>query len=434
MGPCIIVFPDCFTCLGGNQYVNSSGDRPLCRLPDARDRPVRRPRVPHARVARAPRLLRQVVGRLRRHHPRHAVRARHWGAIGRSLGRRLLRVLLPPRLAAHAERARPLPPAAAASRPAAASREPQRARADGRDDGRVARFLEAMWDKEKLNDAEAHALMELAMAATYDPDPQRAARLSPAGRPRHRRAHPDALGALARARPDPSRRHATRANLRTLRGIYIDCGWRDQYHLHFGARILSRRARGARHRAHVRGVRRHALVDRLPHGREPAVSLSRAQAVRGTRDAHYLLAVCRRDSRCCALALACADADVTAPPVSNRRLRPRLRRDQGEGLGQGGACTSSSVVPGRAHQCRCAEPARLRLPQPEEVRPRVQALQRGAAARSRSTRARTSTSARRTSSTGNKAKAQEHLAALERICGKGCEEYQDLARAIAQAK
>jgi Flp pilus assembly protein TadD len=36
--------------------------------------------------------------------------------------------------------------------------------------------------------------------------------------------------------------------------------------------------------------------------------------------------------------------------------------------------------------------------------------------------------------TGNKAKAQEHLAALERICGKGCEEYQDLARALAQAK
>ncbi|HEY5310031.1 MAG TPA: alpha/beta hydrolase-fold protein, partial [Casimicrobiaceae bacterium] len=24
MGPCIIVFPDCFSCLGGNQYINSS--------------------------------------------------------------------------------------------------------------------------------------------------------------------------------------------------------------------------------------------------------------------------------------------------------------------------------------------------------------------------------------------------------------------------
>jgi Flp pilus assembly protein TadD len=35
---------------------------------------------------------------------------------------------------------------------------------------------------------------------------------------------------------------------------------------------------------------------------------------------------------------------------------------------------------------------------------------------------------------GDKAKAQQHLAALDRICGKGCEEYQDLAKAIAQAK
>ena len=35
---------------------------------------------------------------------------------------------------------------------------------------------------------------------------------------------------------------------------------------------------------------------------------------------------------------------------------------------------------------------------------------------------------------GNKAKAQEHLAALERICTKRCDEYQDLARAVAQAK
>lgn len=33
--------------------------------------------------------------------------------------------------------------------------------------------------------------------------------------------------------------------------------------------------------------------------------------------------------------------------------------------------------------------------------------------------------------TGNRAKAQEHLAALERICGRGCDEYQDLARALA---
>ena len=31
------------------------------------------------------------------------------------------------------------------------------------------------------------------------------------------------------------------AALSTLRGIYIDCGWRDQYHIHYGTRILSER-------------------------------------------------------------------------------------------------------------------------------------------------------------------------------------------------
>ena len=40
-----------------------------------------------------------------------------------------------------------------------------------------------------------------------------------------------------------------RASLRTLSGIYIDCGWRDQYHIHYGTRILSQRlaAAGIRH-------------------------------------------------------------------------------------------------------------------------------------------------------------------------------------------
>ena len=35
---------------------------------------------------------------------------------------------------------------------------------------------------------------------------------------------------------------------------------------------------------------------------------------------------------------------------------------------------------------------------------------------------------------GNKAKAREHLAALERLCGKKCDEYQDLQKAIAATK
>jgi S-formylglutathione hydrolase FrmB len=30
-----------------------------------------------------------------------------------------------------------------------------------------------------------------------------------------------------------------RENLRSLSGIYVDCGSRDQYHIHYGARLLS---------------------------------------------------------------------------------------------------------------------------------------------------------------------------------------------------
>ncbi len=74
MGPTIIVFPDCFTALGGNQYINSSAighyadylTRELIPFVDREFRTLRR--------ARAPRLLRQVLRRLRRDHPRHEVR------------------------------------------------------------------------------------------------------------------------------------------------------------------------------------------------------------------------------------------------------------------------------------------------------------------------------------------------------------------------
>ena len=41
-----------------------------------------------------------------------------------------------------------------------------------------------------------------------------------------------------------------RPKLKSLRDIYIDCGWRDRYYIHYGSRILSRRLAeaGIRHR------------------------------------------------------------------------------------------------------------------------------------------------------------------------------------------
>jgi len=119
----------------------------------------------------------------------------------------------------------------------------------GRDDGRVRRFLEHVWKKEKLSGKEGHCIMNLCMAATYDPDPRapNGFRLpfnletgEPIpGRWRNWRKH-DPINLVSRYRDA----------LRSLRGIYIDCGWKDQYHIQFGSRLLSQRLAeaGVRHR------------------------------------------------------------------------------------------------------------------------------------------------------------------------------------------
>jgi hypothetical protein len=97
-----------------------------------------------------------------------------------------------------------------------------------------------VWNKPKVSGAEVHAIMNLCMAATYDPDPQ-----APLG---FRLPFHLETGELLERRwrrglrHDPVRlvdRYAR--NLKRLKGIYIDCGWRDQYHIHFGSRQLSRR-------------------------------------------------------------------------------------------------------------------------------------------------------------------------------------------------
>ena len=118
----------------------------------------------------------------------------------------------------------------------------------GRDDGRVKAFLEAVWKKEKLSMAEGHAIMNICMAATYDPDPK-----SPNG---FRLPFNLETGEVLPERWKKWQQHDPinlvekyRKELKTLRGIYIDCGSKDQYHIHYGTRILSKRlaAAGIRH-------------------------------------------------------------------------------------------------------------------------------------------------------------------------------------------
>jgi S-formylglutathione hydrolase FrmB len=238
MAPAILVFPDCFTALGGNQYINSPAigqyadylTRELIPLVDREFRTL--PEREH----------RGCFGKSSGGYGAviHGMKyTRFWGAIANHSGDAyfdfIYRCDWPGTLdelakyRAPRRREGPVDPAEDLKTP-----EP------GCDDGRVRRFLEAVWKKPKLSSAEIHCLMNLAMAASYDPDPQAPERL--------RVPFDLETGELLQKRwrqwlkHDPIHlvdRYAK--NLKTLRGIYMDCGWRDQYRIHYGSRILSRR-------------------------------------------------------------------------------------------------------------------------------------------------------------------------------------------------
>ncbi len=238
MGPAIVVFPDCFTCLGGNQYVNSDA---VGRYADYLTQEIV-PFVDSEFRTLASRDHRGCFGKSSGGYGAivHGMRyAKHWGAIADHSGDAYFDFCYLtdwPRTLNELDRFR--------RRPRASGRidvlRDQKGADSGADDGRVKRFLEAVWSKEKLNDAEAHALMMIAMAATYDADPK-----APLG---FRLPVNLETGELIARRwrawlaHDPIHMVAKhKAALASLHGVWIDCGWRDQYHLHYGARILSKR-------------------------------------------------------------------------------------------------------------------------------------------------------------------------------------------------
>jgi S-formylglutathione hydrolase FrmB len=238
MPPAILVFPDCFTALGGNQYVNSSAignyadylTRELIPFIDGEFRTL------------ASRESRGCFGKSSGGYGAilHGMKyAKYWGAVASHSGdayfdfvymrdwpqalttltdyRQTRRVAGPYDVVKETKNLKP-----------------------GMDDGRVKNFLAAVWKKDKLNEAEGHTLMLLAMAATYDANPT-----APLGF--HLPFNLE-TGELIAARwkkwqqSDPINLvNKYHANLKTLKTIYIDCGWRDQYAIHFGARILSKR-------------------------------------------------------------------------------------------------------------------------------------------------------------------------------------------------
>ena len=247
MGPAILVFPDCFTRLGGNQYINSSA---LGRYADYLTREII-PFVDREFRTLASREHRGCFGKSSGGYGSiiHGMKyPQHWGAIADHSGDACFDLVY------RCDWPNTLNELARYRRPARREGAWDVLRAaqdldDGLDDGRVRRFLEAVWNKPKLSTAESHAIMNVCMAATYDPDPK-----APLG---FRIPFNLETGELIGSRWKRWLRHDPvllvgrhKAALKTLKGIYVDCGWTDQYHIHYGSRMLSRRLAeaGIRHR------------------------------------------------------------------------------------------------------------------------------------------------------------------------------------------
>ena len=246
MGPAIVVFPDCFTALGGNQYVNSSA------VGDYADYLTREivPFVDREFRTLASREHRGCFGKSSGGYGSilHGMKyAKTWGAIADHSGDAYFDFVYwhdwPNTLNELA-----LHRAAPAKEGPLDIRKREKGAGNGVDDGRVKRFLDAVWKKNKLTTAEGHCIMNLCMAATYDPDPK-----APNG---FRLPFNLETGEVLPERwkrwraNDPVNLVAKyRKNLESLKGIYVDCGSRDQYHIQYGSRILSKRlhAAGIRH-------------------------------------------------------------------------------------------------------------------------------------------------------------------------------------------
>jgi len=210
MGPCVFAFPDCFTSLGGNQYIDSiaMGSWAQFLLKEML------PEIESRYLTKSGRTGRAVFGKSSGGFGAitHGLRyAEHWGAVACHSGDMGFdRIFL--------------------------GDFPKILNTLNIHHG-IEGFMKHITESKKVNGDDLHVLMLLAMGATYDPDPQgfKGIRL-PVD---HFTCELNTERWQAWLNHDPVvliHRVECQESLRSLLGLYIDCGSRDQYHIHYGSR------------------------------------------------------------------------------------------------------------------------------------------------------------------------------------------------------
>jgi hypothetical protein len=216
MGPVIVAFPDGFTSLGGNQYVDSPVFGNWERFLVAEMVPLLEQRF---RLRRGP-AHRAIFGKSSggygsmiqgmRHGEQWAGIASHSGDVGFDIVYRGELYAVLDALAPH--------------------------------DGDVAAFMADLQEAPKLSGDRFHVLMMLAMAATYDPDPAQPYGVRLPLDLRTGAMDPERWARWLSCDPLALVEHSeVQTSLRKLNGLYIDCGSKDQYRLQYGTRALVRR-------------------------------------------------------------------------------------------------------------------------------------------------------------------------------------------------
>ena len=217
MPPVVVAFPDCFTRLGGNQYVNSDamGHWETFLIEDMLP-------VVEERFGCGGRGRRGVFGKSSGGYGAivHAMRhADCWAAAACHSGDMAFELCYLPEM-------------------------PSLLRALAKKEGSIEKFVTDFEAGPKWNGKDIHNLMTLAMAATYDPDPEAFCGIRLPVDPETCEVIAERWAAWQRWDPVLlAERHA--ADLKTLKGLWIDCGKVDQYNLVYGARRLHRKLAAA---------------------------------------------------------------------------------------------------------------------------------------------------------------------------------------------